>query len=525
MDVSAGQRVMAAQESRKTAFLVIHNVHKRYSGVHALRGINVEIHQGEIYHLLGENGCGKSTLIKVISGAICADEGELVINGTACQKLTPIEALSLGIETVYQDLSLIPNLSVVENIGLTEQLVAQAGRLNRILDRQRLLSTAKAALAVVGLPSSESFLFTTVEVLPIAQRQLVAIARAIATKARLVIMDEPTTSLTKKEIDNLIGVIRQLSQQHVAVLFVSHKLDECFAIGGQVLVLKDGQKIAQGAITHFTKSQLGYLMTGRRVDERRYRRVQQGGEPLLTVTGLGQRAAFDEISFVLHRGEILGVTGLLDSGCNELGLALAGILPANRGIIALEGQPISLRQPRDAINNHIAYVPEDRLDAGLFLGKSILENLIVLELDHLLGYWGQVDKGQCQVLATQTVLDLDISAPNINLPVQALSGGNQQRVLIGRALTIKPWVLILHGPTVGVDVGAKDTIYRLIQALAKKGMGVILISDDLPELCQNCDRILVMKKGRICQQVSAVDANENRLYQAQIADEGLTEDL
>ncbi len=358
-----------------------------------------------------------------------------------------------------------------------------------------------------------------------AQRQLVAIARAIATKARLVIMDEPTTSLTKKEIDNLIGVIRQLGQQHVAVLFVSHKLDECFAIGGQVLVLKDGQKIAQGAITHFTQSQLGYLMTGRQMDERRYRRVQQGGEPLLTVTALGQQAAFDEISFVLHRGEILGVTGSLDSGRNELGLALAGILPANRGSIALEGQPIRLRQPRDAINNHIAYVPEDRLDAGLFLSKSILENLIALELDHLLGYWGQVDKGQCQVLATQTVLDLDISAPNINLPVQALSGGNQQRVLIGRALTIKPWVLILHGPTVGVDIGAKDTIYQLIQTLAQQGMGVILISDDLPELCQNCDPILVMKKGRICQQVSAVDANENRLYQAQIADEGLTEDL
>lgn len=228
MDVSIDQRAMAAQESQEGAFLVIHNVHKRYNGVHALRGINVEIHQGEIYHLLGENGCGKSTLIKVISGAIGADEGELVINGTVHQQLTPIEALSLGIETVYQDLSLIPNLSVVENIGLTEQLVAQAGRLNRILDRQRLLSTAKAALAVVGLPSNERFLFTTVEVLPMAQRQLVAIARAIATKARLVIMDEPTTSLTKKEIDNLIGVIRQLGQQHVAVLFVSHKIGRMF---------------------------------------------------------------------------------------------------------------------------------------------------------------------------------------------------------------------------------------------------------------------------------------------------------
>lgn len=518
------QRATADQD-RKDPFLVIRNLHKRYSGVHALRGVNLAIHRGEIYHLLGENGCGKSTLIKVISGAIRADEGEIFINGMIRQQLTPIDALSLGIETVYQDLSLIPNLSVVENIGLTEQLVAHAGRLNRILDSQRLLSTAKAALAVVGLPSESRFLSTAVEELPIAQRQLVAIARAIATKAKLVIMDEPTASLTKKEVDNLVHVVRQLSQQHVAVLFVSHKLDECFAIGGQVLVFKDGQKMAEGAINHFTKSQLGQLMTGRLVDELRYRSVQQGGEPLLKVASLRQYSAFDDISFVLYRGEILGVTGLLDSGRNELGLSLAGILPADSGSIALDGKIIRLNKPLDAINHRIAYVPEDRLDAGLFLGKSILDNIIAIELNRLLGYWGQLDRHKCQSLVTQSLLDLNIVAPNINLPVQALSGGNQQRVLIGRALTIKPRVLILHGPTVGVDVGSKDTIYRIIKNLANQGIGVVLISDDLSELCQNCDRILVMKKGNINLQISGLDASEKALYQAQIADEVITEGL
>ena len=500
-------------------FLEMRGIHKRYAGVHALRGVALEVRCGEIYHLIGENGCGKSTLIKIISGAIAPDEGELLIDGQQHPNWSPIASLSAGIETVYQDLSLIPNLSVAENIGLTEQLVRHGGRLGQLLDRKRLQKTATRALQAVNLPDSAAFLATRVDEIPIAQRQLVAIARAIATQARMVIMDEPTTALTKREVDNLIRVVEQLRQQGVAVLFVSHKLDECFAIGGQVIVFRDGQKVVQGPIRDYTKSALSHLMTGKQVDELRYRTARPGTEQLLQVRALGRKRQFDEVNFDLCRGEILGITGLLDSGRNELALALAGVMAADRGSVTLAGQAVQLLTPMDAIEAGIGYVPENRLDEGLFLGKSISDNIIVTVLNRLRNRFGLLDGERCRLLAEQTVADLQIATPDVVRPVQLLSGGNQQRVLIGRWLTIGPRVLILHGPTVGVDVGSKDTIYRIIQRLADAGMGVILISDDLPELLQNCDRVMVMRKGHICDQFDAENLSEEELYHALIAED------
>ncbi len=509
---------MATSGDTAPAFLEMRGIHKRYAGVHALRGVALEIRRGEIYHLIGENGCGKSTLIKIIAGAIAPDEGELLIDGQAQKNWAPIASLSAGIETVYQDLSLIPNLSVADNIGLTEQLVRHGGRLAQLLDAKRMRETARRALQAVNLPDDVRFLETRVDEIPIAQRQLVAIARAIATQARMVIMDEPTTALTKREVDNLIRVVEQLRQQGVAVLFVSHKLDECFSIGGQVVVFRDGQKVVQGPIRDFTKSKLSQLMTGKQLDELRYRTTRPGKQQLLQVRALGRKLQFAEVSFDLCRGEILGITGLLDSGRNELALALAGVIAADHGVINLAGQEIRLLAPIDAIQAGIGYVPEDRLDEGLFLGKSIGENIIVTVLDRLRKRLGLLDGARCQALAEKTVVDLQIATPDVVRPVQLLSGGNQQRVLIGRWLTINPRVLILHGPTVGVDVGSKDTIYRIIQRLADEGLGVIMISDDLPELLQNCDRVMVMRKGRVCEQFDAQTLSEDELYRALVAE-------
>jgi simple sugar transport system ATP-binding protein len=500
-------------------FLEVRGLEKRFGGVRALKGISFAIERGRTYHLMGENGCGKSTLIKIISGAQPADGGELFIKGQRINYLTPVGALAAGIETVYQDLSLLPNLSVAENVALTRQLVASGGSLSRRLDLKALKQTAITALAAINLPTDEVFLDTPVEELAIATRQLIAIARAIASDAGLVIMDEPTTALTRREVDNLIAVVTRLHQQGVSVLFVTHKLDECKAIGGHAIIMRDGQKVIECAVADQTKKQLGFWMTGKELDDSRYRNTDHGGEPLLSVHGLGRRGTFGDVSFSLARGEILGITGLLDSGRNELALALAGILPSDSGQMVLEGKALTLDTAARAIDSGIGYVPEDRLSEGLFLEKSIKDNIIMAVLDRLCSTFGLLDGKRSRAMAEQTVRDLQVATPDIDLPVMSLSGGNQQRILIGRWLTINPKLLILHGPTVGVDVGSKDTIFRIIQRLSSEGIGVIIISDDLPELLQNCDRIMVMRKGRLAATFDAEQIEEDMLYRAMSAED------
>ena len=499
-------------------FLEVVGVHKRFTGVHALRGVSLAFERGQIYHLLGENGCGKSTLIKIISGAQPPDEGQLVIEGVPHARLSALEALAAGIETVYQDLSLLPNMSVAENVALTSELATHEGRLARTFDRRVLAATAARALEAVGLPGNADFQATLIEQLPLATRQLVAIARAIASEAKFVIMDEPTTSLTQKEVDNLIAVLANLRAQGVTVLFVSHKLDECYAIGGEVIVLRDGQKMAQGPIAQFTKAQISELMTGRHLSNERYREGAHAEDVVLDVRNFTRAGQFSDVAFKLHGGEILGVTGLLDSGRNELARALAGVAPALSGEVLLDGKRIALRTPSDAKRHRIGYVPEDRLNEGLFLDKPIRDNVITAMISSLRDRFGQIDRTRAEALAVQTVKDLQIATPGVDKPVQSLSGGNQQRVLIGRWLAIDPHVLILHGPTVGVDVGSKDIIYRIMQRLSKEGIGIILISDDLPELLQNCDRILMMKKGRVANEYRADRLNEADLYHALLSE-------
>lgn len=491
-------------------FLELQGITKSFGGVHALRGIDLSIQAGQIYHLLGENGSGKSTLIKIISGAQPPDGGSIVIRGQRFGRLGALESLKVGIETVYQDLSLFPNLSVAENVALNAQLVQSNGRLARRLDLQSLKQVAEAALKQVGLDPKATFLGRTVESLPIAVRQLVAIARGIATKAALVIMDEPTAALTQKEVENLIGIVSKLRQDGVSVLFVSHKLDEVFRIGGNVIVIRDGQKVAEGKLSDYTKSDIAYLMTGKRLENHRYRSGTPQAEVLLAARALSRKGAFAQISFELHKGEVLGITGLLDSGRNELALALSGVKPADEGQMMLGGQAVHIANPRDAIAQGIAYVPEDRLTEGLFLKKPIRENIAVSVLDRLLR-GRQVDSARMTSVAQASVKDLQIATPNVMLPAQALSGGNQQRVMVARWLAIGPKILLLHGPTMGVDVGSKDALYRIVQDLATKGIGVIIVSDDLPELLQNADRILVMKKGRIAREFEAEGLSEGVL--------------
>ncbi|WP_296988747.1 sugar ABC transporter ATP-binding protein [Thalassospira sp. UBA1131] len=507
---------MTELDHQNRCFLELRNIHKRFGGVHALRGVDMSLNAGEVYHLLGENGCGKSTVIKIMAGAHPPSEGEIILDGKAHKELTPIQSLDFGIETVYQDLSLIPNLTVMENVALSEQLVESHGSLMSKLDRPRLKETATRALSQVGLPVNHELLGSIVSELPLAIRQLIAIARAIACEARLVIMDEPTTSLTRREVENLIAVVSRLRAQHVAVLFVTHKLEECYRIGGNAIVFRDGECVAQGPIESYTRADLAELMTGRQISEKRYRKAAPSQNTLLSITGLSVPGRFNDVTFKLNKGEVLGITGLSDSGRNELALAIAGIRPAENGTIEVGGKPVSIRSSSESISAGIGYVPEDRLSEGLFLNKSIYQNEIALILRKLAGKLGILDMQKGKQIARDISENMRLNTADIELPVSALSGGNQQRVLIGRWLSINPEILVLHGPTVGVDVGSKDAIYQTIQTMAEDGMGLVIVSDDLPELLQNCDRILVMNAGDVIAELDGASTNEDEIYQAML---------
>lgn len=504
------------QPTTPMPFLEARCLHKAYGGVHALKGVSLSIERGRFYHLLGENGCGKSTLIKIISGAQPSSKGQLFVEGREMTDLDPIAALDAGIETVYQDLSLLPNLSVAENIGLSKQLVEHSGQLFRRLHHARVQEAARQALEVVGLPTSRFFLSRQIETLPLASRQLVAIARAVASEAGLVIMDEPTTSLTKREVDNLITVIRRLQSKGAAVLFVTHKLDEAREIGGTGLIMRDGELVYECDVSNVTSAEIGYWMTGRQLEQGRYRDAQSysASHPLLEINNLCLKEAYERIDLKIGSGEILGITGLADSGRNELALTLAGLAPEDKGLVTLDGQALDLSAPYSVIAAGIAYVPEDRLNEGLFLEKSISENITMAILDRLRSGVGFVDRNRVLQTAQKILEDLRIVARDVHAPVSSLSGGNQQRVLIGRWLTTNPKLLILHGPTMGVDVGSKDIIFRLIQEQAEAGMGVLIVSDDLPELLQNCDRISVMRNGSIYRTYEAESVDEETLYYA-----------
>ncbi len=492
------------------SFIKLEHISKNFGGVKALVDVSTDIKSGQIYHLLGENGSGKSTLIKIIAGAQPPSSGTMIIGGKTYRKLGALEALRAGIETVYQDLSLFPNLTVAENVAYNAQLVKNRGNLLRLLDRKKLYNVATIALEKLGLEPNQSFLNTPVELLPIALRQQVAIARGVATKAKLVIMDEPTAALTQKEIEHLMEIISNLRSEGISVIFVSHKLDEVFRIGGNVIVLRDGKKVADGALADYTIKDIAYLMTGKKLDNRRYREAKPEDEILLKVENLSNNADFKDISFDLHKGEVLGITGLLDSGRNELALALSGVVPAKSGQMSLNGQAIQVKNPKDAIDLGIGYVPEDRLAEGLFLEKPIRENISIAILDRLLTR-KQIDHKKMAKVANKFRDDLAIASADVMQPAQSLSGGNQQKVMLARWLAIEPKVLLLHGPTVGVDVGSKDAIYKIVQELSQKGLGVIIVSDDLPELLQNCDSILLMKNGRISQRFEAENLEEKEL--------------
>lgn len=481
-------------------------VSKSFGGVHALQNVSLTVHAGEVVCLAGENGCGKSTLIKIISGYYEPDSGSIELNGIKHTRLTPRESLRAGVQVIYQDFSIFPNLSVAENIALSYLLSRNESRVSR----RKMRQIAQHALEQIDVKLP---LDAPLENLSVADKQIVAITRSLLDNARMIIMDEPTSALTHKEVQALFRVVRILKEKGLAILFVSHKLEEIFDICDQITILNNGRNVISGPIADFDRRKFVYYMTGREYSEERLARAVAQEAPLLQVRNLTMKGYFEDVSFDLYPGEVLGVTGLLGSGRTELALALYGKQPVTSGEVLLRGQPLRLRTVQDAIENGISYVPEDRITEGMFLEQSILRNIVVSNISAYCSRAGMVDNAKTDDIAAHWVTELGIKTDDPYNPVSTLSGGNQQKVVLAKSLTTQPTVLILNGPTVGVDVGSKMDISRLIQSIAQKGVSVLLISDDSTEILTNCKRILVMKNGRIVRECRNDDFTDSTLYQ------------
>jgi len=485
--------------------LELRHVGKSFAGVRALDDVSLRIDRGVIHCLAGENGSGKSTIIKVMSGVHAADQGEILFDGQPVRHLAPMDAIARGVQVIYQDFSLFGNLTVAENLALGTELRAR----RKVMSWRRVREIATEAVKRLGV---ELDLEAEVASLPTAGRQLVAIARALMADARLLIMDEPTTALTGKEVETLFRIVREIRARGLSVLFVSHKMREMLEISERITVLRNGKLVAAGPTAEFTESSITRAMTGHDIASQGYAWEPQGdGPPRLEMRSVSVPGRLDGIDLQVRPGEIVGVSGLLGSGRTDLALALFGLLPGYTGEILIDGRPARLRTPQDAIARRIAYVPEDRLTEGLFLSQSIDRNLLASIFDRLAPR-GLIARRRAREAAAGMIRDMQVATPSGDRPVIQLSGGNQQRVLIGRWLLTEARLLILNGPTVGVDVGSKAGIHQRIRELARaRGLGVIMISDDVPELIQNCNRILVMHRGRLVGDLAAAETTEDQL--------------
>jgi len=467
------------------------DVRKHYDGVQALRGADFSLAAGEVHALMGENGAGKSTLAKTIAGSVRADSGQIFVDEKQVEIRTPLDAQRLGIGIIYQELDLFPHLSVAENIALGRPV--KFGDLNRF---------SQPFLDQVGLAANPR---TMLGSLRAGEMQLVAIARALASNARILLMDEPTSSLFNDGVERLFRLIADLKQRGVSIIYVSHRMDEIFRICDRTTVLRDGASVGTRTIAETSPDELIRMMVGRDI-ELTSRRRRISGPALLSVSNLSTRK-LQNISFELRKGEVLGIAGLVGAGRSEIGAALFGLDHRMGGTICLGGREIHPRSPAEAIRLGIALVPEDRKRDGLMMQMSVADNASLGRFARF-GFINDAEES-----SALDPIFRSLSVKNA-ARVSALSGGNQQKVLLTRCLLANPEVLFLDDPTRGIDVGAKQEIYSMIERLASEGKGIILVSSELPELLRCCDRILVMREGRTTATLDASDATQERIMKA-----------
>lgn len=486
----------------------VQNISKSFVGVQALNEVSLSIEKGEIRTLIGENGSGKSTLIKIIAGVYESDSGKIFIKGERMEDFRPIEAINKGIQVIYQDLSLFPNLSVAENIVMPSQLADGRSK----IDWTTIYGQAQEVVREIDLDVN---LKAKVENLSMADRQLVAVGRALLRNADLIIMDEPTDSLTRKEIQELFEIIRNLKERDISTFFVSHQMNEVLEISDTITILRDGEKVEEGPVEQFDLDSLKFHLTGRELEEEEKFTYKKSAnpEPLMEVENLSKDNKFDNVDFKLRPEEILGITGLLGSGRTDLALALYGVNPADSGEIKIQGKTTNIQSPREAVEHNLAYVPEDRLTKGLALDKSVSENIITSIIDRILNRLGLVDSRRKSSEVNSWIDELEIKTSSPSTPAQSLSGGNQQKVVLAKVMATEPEILLLNFPTFGIDVGTRQKIHQRLRILARnENKGIIIISDDISELVRNCNRILLMKTGQVAKRLNTESLTESDLY-------------
>ena len=469
-------------------------ISKAFPGVQALQNVDFEIYPGEVVALVGENGAGKSTLMKIVSGAYRRDAGQIYLGGHEVEIENPHHAQQMGIAIIYQEFNLTKNQTAAANIFIARE--PKAGGLGAALglvDRRKMEADAQAVLDRIGARIHAT---TRVRDLSVAQQQMIEIARAIAFDARVIIMDEPTATLGEHEVEKLFDIVANLKTQGISVIYISHRLEEVGRIADRVVVMRDGQRVGELPISEASPERIITLMVGRTLDDMFHKEDAEIGEPVLEVRGLRRGNAVKDVSFTLKRGEILGFAGLVGAGRTETARLIFGADRKDAGEILIDGKPATLTSPSDAVHAGLGLVPEDRGTQGLVLKLPVLENINMATMDRK-SRAGWVDRNALLRTATDYVQKLTIRTPHLRQKAMFLSGGNQQKIVLAKWLASNPKVLLLDEPTRGIDVGAKAEVHALMSQLAQAGMGIIMISSDLPEILGMSDRILVMHEGRV----------------------------
>jgi len=484
--------------------LQMEGIHKSFGGVRALRGVDLELREGEVLALVGENGAGKSTLMEILCGNLRADSGRITYRGRPTHFDGAREAAFAGVSIVHQELSLVPHLTVAENIFCAREPVIP---IIGFVDRRRLHREAAAILARFRLDVAPSDM---VGRLPVAVQQMIEIAKALSLDCKVLVLDEPTSALTDTEAQYLFDIIRTLRARGVGIIYISHKLDEVFELADRITVLRDGELVATRDRGEVSPDDIVRMMVGREVGSGYPPRDSQRGDVVLHVEGLTREPRFRDVSFELRSGEILGVAGLVGAGRTEVARAIFGVDVPDGGRVLLEGEALPRGNPGVSIARGLGYVPEDRKEQGLFLSMSIRQNVVAASLsaNAVIGF---MSPRRETAMAEEFVRRLSILTPHIGNPASNLSGGNQQKVLLAKWLAIRPRVLIVDEPTRGVDVGAKAEVHSILRELARQGVAVVMVSSELPEILGASDRILVMHEGRITGVLAAEEATEERI--------------